>query len=347
MIGSQGDATALATPAGAAQLGGAKQGDRGTMVWCLWCQWRVYRRLGATIYTNGSTGRSSRAANGSILHGHIVCRHNGNAATLPLGHRFSRNVATQGDVLPRLQCDAAAIRTRYVKRATVRLDDVSGSQRNTATRRRRFRHGLHRYGTHDATVDNLGGAHRDAAGRAAVGSGIGADGAGVLDAITRLQHNASALKGQAGCLQSARVFYHAALQAIQGTGGQDDQAARSQHRALVFHQSLDGRGLDGKRCQRIVTVKVQGDRLARGHCHRAQLRDDDALVTHLRCQQSDITAECSAQLTFIDHAAGGTVAGKGGLARHEVGIADAMRRGRQAAHVHRRAFAKVHPVGIA
>jgi hypothetical protein len=77
------------------------------------------------------------------------------------------------------------------------------------------------------------------------------------------------------------------------------------------------------------------------------VRDHHAAIAHIRRQQSDVAADSGMQIPIVDDAARRTVARQSDFAGHEVGIADAVGGRRQAAHVHRSAFAEVHAVGIA
>ena len=190
--------------------------------------------------------------------------------------------------------------------------------------------------------------------RAAAGGAVGVNlaGGGQLNVLSH-QHNFAALVGQAGGAQLPTVFDHRALQGGQSIGRQNDLPAFSQHGLAVFNQGRHGlrRGGDagqpGCTTRRARVVKTERDGLARSQGHSARLRHDDALVAHLGCQQSNVAAQRSLQLAFVDHAGCRPVAMDGGLTRHEVIGVEAARGGHQAAHIDLRRWRKIHPIGVA
>ena len=167
------------------------------------------------------------------------------------------------------------------------------------------------------------------------------------DAVTGHQANGAAVVHQARGLQTAGVVDHAALQSVQRLGRQNDQPARCLHRLFVLHQHRNVGGRDADVGQRVVTVKLQLKRFACCQRHRAQLRHDDAVVAHLRCQQGDIAAQVvGGELALIDDAAGSAIAGKGVATGHEVGIADAVRGSHQPAHINTGTWREVDAAGV-
>ena len=201
-------------------------------------------------------------------------------------------------------------------------------------------------GADAAAVDDLGGADADAAGRAAIGTGIGTDAAAVLDALAGIEHNLAGAHLHAGGFKFAGVFDHAALQAIDRACRENDEATGRQHGTLVFDQRLDLRGLDRDVVQAAFAIKLQRDRLARGQCHGAELCDDDTFVADFGREQGYEAVQRGADVAFVDDTAAAAVAAELELAGHEIGVFDVARGGHQRTHIHRCALAKVDAVRV-
>ena len=172
--------------------------------------------------------------------------------------------------------------------------------------------------------------------------GVGGDGAGVLNLFAGRQDDATALLLQATGLQAAAVFDHTADEAVHGLGAQDDQAAGRLHGMAVVHQGLNLRGLDADAGQAVIGVKFQLHRFTRGQGYGAHVGNDGALVAHFGRQERDVTAQSGFEFALVDHAAGATVALKAVFTSHEVGVAQGLGGGHQAAHIDPGVFAKVH-----
>ena len=162
---------------------------------------------------------------------------------------------------------------------------------------------------------------------------IGIDAAGMDDAVRGFQNHPAALMDQTAGLQTAAVHHHATHQAIQCLRREDDLTTRCLHCPPVVHQRLDlGRG-DHQASEGIVARELQADGLTGRQCHTAHLRHDDALVAHLRREQCNVAARRCSQVTFIDHAAGGTNAVEDIPAGHKVSVGNRVGRSDQTAHV--------------
>ena len=160
-----------------------------------------------------------------------------------------------------------------------------------------------------------------------------------------LQQDAAALPRQTAGIELPAVD-DLPGQGIQGGGAEDDQTIGRLHRGFVLHQGGHQAGTDRDAGKFAGRVEVEFHGLGTGHDDRALLGHDQSFVAHLRRQQRHVTTECGAYGAFIDDRAGGPVARKLRLARHEVGIALAHRGGRQRAHIEHRVFAKVHAGGV-
>ena len=171
-------------------------------------------------------------------------------------------------------------------------------------------------------------------------------GACVLQAMAGRHDDASALELKACGLNGPTVFHHAAHQPVHRLRADDDQPARGLHGQLVVHQRGNLAGFYADAGQAVVAVELQVNRFARGQGHAAHLRDHRALVADLGGEQRDVAAQGGFELALVDHAAGGAIALKAIFTSHEVGVADAVRGGQQATHVHPRVFAKVHTSGV-
>ena len=154
---------------------------------------------------------------------------------------------------------------------------------------------------------------------------IDLDAPAVNDAVAGFEPDDAAVVDESGRLEAAGVVHHPALQTIRRLRRQNDQPARCLHRVAVVHQRRNGRRLDADVGQPVV-VELQFIGLARRQHHGAQLRDDDAAVAHFGCEQGDVAIQVCRQAAFVLHLAGGTVAAEVEPARHEVVVADAVRR---------------------
>ena len=175
---------------------------------------------------------------------------------------------------------------------------------------------------------------------------IGMDAAALVDLVTCLQADGAAVVHQAVGFQAAAVVDDAALQAVGGLCREDDEAAGCQHGLAVVHQGRHGGG-GYQNMGQAVSHKLQIVGLARSHCHRAHLCQHHAAVAHLGCQQGDVAVQTGSERAFVDHAPCCAIAAEAVAAGHEVGIADAVRGGHQAAHVHAGAGGKGHAAGVA
>ena len=175
---------------------------------------------------------------------------------------------------------------------------------------------------------------------------VGADAAGKLYAVAGHQAHHAAVVHQAGGADHTGVFHHPGLQAARSLGRQDDEATGRLHRVAVFHQRSNGGRGHQHVGQVAVAAQLQLVALARRQGHGAHLGDDQALVAHLGGQQGDVAAVLRAQSAFVDHAAGGAAALKLQLARHEVGVSNAVGGSTQCAHVHAGAGGKVDAAGV-
>ena len=156
---------------------------------------------------------------------------------------------------------------------------------------------------------------------------------------------AAALDEAAG-FDAARVPDHAALQLVCCACGKNHQAAGGLHRVAVFHQRGHRRRGDAQVGEGVVGVELQLEDFARGQGHGAHLRDDDALVAHFGREQRDVAAQGCFQFAFVDDAASRAVAREAVATGHEVGIADAVGGGHQAAHIDTGTGRKVHAAGV-
>ena len=101
----------------------------------------------------------------------------------------------------------------------------------------------------------------------------------------------------------------------------------------VVHQGLNLRGLDADAGQAVIGVKFQLHRFTRGQGYGAHVGNDGALVAHFGRQERDVTAQSGFEFALVDHAAGATVALKAVFTSHEVGVAQGLGGGHQAAHI--------------
>ena len=170
------------------------------------------------------------------------------------------DAAFQRDVLRGLHGDAAALAAAGIEFAADHLGEGGGVHRDAAAR-----HGSGEgkvAGIDAAAIDDFRRAQRNAASRAAISSGVGIDGAGVLDAVRGIEHNFSATHRHTGSFERAGVLDHAALQPVDGAGGQNDEAAGGEHRALVLDQRLDLRGFHRDVVQAPFAIELQRNSFA-------------------------------------------------------------------------------------
>ena len=165
------------------------------------------------------------------------------------------------------------------------------------------------------------------------GDRIHIDAASVADAVARRQADRAAIVHEAGGFEAARVVDDAALQTVGRLRRQDDQPTGRVHGIAVFNQR-GNRGRFDANVGQSGAVKLQLISFASRQCHRTALGDNDTVVAHFGGQQGDESAKCCGQLAFVLDFPGGAVAGEIQLAGHEVGIADAVRGGRERTHVH-------------
>ena len=127
-------------------------------------------------------------------------------------------------------------------------------------------------------------------------------------------------------------------------GGQHHLAAVGADHAAVLHQRVH-RALVNRDVEQAVAGHVEGDRLAAGQGHRAEVGDDDAIVADAATQEGDIAAAVHGDRATVQHRAAAG-AGKAVVALHEVGVGDVERRGHQAADIDLRSGREQHAVGI-
>ena len=188
------------------------------------------------------------------------------------------------------------------------------------------------------TAHQHGAAARGAFGFDAAGGGQGD--------VVGLQVNLAAFGHQAVGLQAAAVFDDPGLQFVECHRRQDDLPIGRLHRQLVLNQRGNGVGRGGD-ARQATALHLQADDLARGQGHRARAGQHHTGVLHLRGEQGHIAAQPRADAPLVDHFACRTVALKLVIARHEIGVADAVAGGHQCTHVHRRCGREVHAAGVA
>ena len=98
--------------------------------------------------------------------------------------------------------------------------------------------------------------------------------------------------------------------------------------------------------QQSVCARLQGDFVASGHGHGAQLGPKDAVVADGGGQQGDAAAVFSSQFAQVGDAAGGAVAGEAVVAVFKVGIGDVHRRCDKATDIDLAALAKHDAIGV-
>ena len=98
------------------------------------------------------------------------------------------------------------------------------------------------------------------------------------------KQDATTLFGEAAGRECATVCNDTTLQAIDGHGGEDDQAAGGEHGVLVLDQCGDLALGGGDAGQRAVVGKVERNGFARSQRHGTGLGNDDAFVAHFGCQ---------------------------------------------------------------
>ena len=108
---------------------------------------------------------------------------------------------------------------------------------------------------------------------------------------------------------------------------------------FVFNQGADGGRVDFY-IQQSVCARLQGDFVACGQGHGAQLGPKDAVVADGGGQQGNAAAVLGGEFTLVGDAAGGAVAGEGVVAVVEVGIGDVHRRCDEATDIDLAALAK-------
>ena len=179
-----------------------------------------------------------------------------------------------------------------------------------------------------------------------IGRGIGRDAAGVLDAVAGHQTHHAPIVHQAIRLDAAAVVDHATLNGIGRLRRQDHQATGRHHRVAILHIGRDSGGRDQDMGQRVIGFKLKAVGFTRGQHNAATLGHHHAEVAHLRGQQRDVTAELGIQLTVVDDVANGTGAVEVVVAAHEIGIADAVGRGQQTAHIHTRPWREINAIRV-
>ena len=110
----------------------------------------------------------------------------------------------------------------------------------------------------------------------------------------------------------------------------------------VVDQGLDLAGIDTDTGEPVVAVEFEVNGFTCGQGHGAHLGNDGTVVAHLRREQRDVATQCSFDFAFVDDAAGAAIALIAVFTGHEVGIADAVGGGHDAAHIDARVFAKVN-----
>ena len=151
---------------------------------------------------------------------------------------------------------------------------------------------------------------------------------------------------QATGLQSTAVFNHAAEQLVGRLRRQNDQSARRLHSVAVFNEGSHGGGGDHDVGQAVLLVKLQLEAFASGQGHGAHLGNHDAVVAHLWRQQGNVAAQAGRQGAIVDDLTRGAVAVELHGPGHEVRVADAVRGGRKAPHIHAGAWRKVDAAGV-
>ena len=164
--------------------------------------------------------------------------------------------------------------------------------------------------------------------------------------VARFQTNHPALGVNSPSFDCAGVIDDAALQGVGRLRRKNNKPAGRLHRVAVFDQRLNGcRGHnDVGEC--VVTIELQAIAFARRQCHRAHLRDDYAIVSDLRCEQGNVTAERGGEVAVIGNAAGCAVAGEIVISRHEITGGKGVGGGDQTADFYARTRREIHAVWI-
>ena len=206
----------------------------------------------------------------------------------------------------------------------------------------------------------IGHLHLGAAGfnKAAIAAAVNAAGRGRIqraaDARRAMRHigqqqNAAFFVLQGTRLHRAGVADHASRKRIGGLAGHDDLTAVGHDQLLVLHQRADG-GRVHLDLQQAIGAGGQGDPVACGHRHRAQLGAQHAVVADAGGQQGDTAAVPGRDLALVADAAHRAtaleIAAESVVAVPEVLVGDVQRGGDQAAHVHSCALAEDNAVGV-
>ena len=178
------------------------------------------------------------------------------------------------------------------------------------------------------------------------GHGIGGDGAGVADAVAGHQANHTPVIDQTIGLDGARVFDHTALYGVGRLGRQNHQSARCHHGVAVLNVGSHGgwRHQDIGQC--LVGFKLQLEGFASCQNNGAALGNHNPLVLNFRRQQGDVATQLGGEGALVENFSCGSCATEAVVARHEVGVADAVGGGHQAAHIHAGARREIHPIGV-
>ncbi len=311
-LAGQADFAALAGAAGGADLAAAENGDS------LRC---LIRRAGSTRFAGQIAGRdrdaAARRSAGCVQH-HIAER------DIAVGGEFNR-AAT------------AALRAHIDASGQTQL--CVDFQLNAAALFDAGSINLPCRALHELTSRNL-----DLSGRAGL-IGAGADRAGIFDAVAGFQTDHAALVDQAGSFQAAAVADDPALQAVGCLRGQNDQTAGRFDGIAVIDQRLNGGGFDPDVAQ-TAAVELQFEHFAGSERNRAHLSDDHAMVADFGRQQGDITVQIGTEFAFVDDRASRAFAAETQFARHEIGVADAVRGGGERADVGARGRAEVNAARI-
>jgi hypothetical protein len=159
------------------------------------------------------------------------------------------------------------------------------------------------------------------------------------------EHDATALVGNGLRLHRAAVSHDAAHQHTGAACGHHHQATVGSHQVFVVHQGIHHAFIDLQGGQALA-AKDQGGFVARGHGDGAFAGDDDALVAHLRGEQSDVAAKRGLQRTKVHDAARLAIALEGAFTGHEVGVADAVGGDQKTTNVHLRGGTEQHAIGV-
>ena len=176
------------------------------------------------------------------------------------------------------------------------------------------------------TAHQHGAAARGAFGFDAAGGGQGD--------VVGLEVNLAAFGHQAVGLQAAAVFDDTSLQLVERHCRQNDLTIGRLHRQFVLDQRGNGAGRGGDAGQ-TTALHLQADDLARGQGHSARAGQHHTSVLHLGGEQGHIATQARADAPLVDHFALSTVALKLVVARHEIGVADAMASCHQCTYVDR------------